>query len=341
MEQASDIAKVYAEFNEAFRASSVASRGQQYSGRAFNDATVWRDGQVGETLIIGNMELSRISDGMLVCITKGNYDRNSRQQIMPSSDLVSIRFVLSGNYWLEFKDMGRLQIPQACASLQRTRSNANFDLVIASHSEMNSVTIHFKPQFLIDSFALQAGKMPSRLANIIFGREEASTLYEFPLSSRMMTTILSMLHISHQGSRRNCYIQAKATELICQFFGDIEQSFTEMPKGLPADLKVKSKIFEAQRLLVENYAKPPTIRELSRRVGLNRSTICTEFKQVFNKTIFEFCQDYRMNKANEMLQDRHLTVAQVAAQVGYGHATNFTVAYKKKFGRFPKESRNR
>ena len=90
---------------------------------------------------------------------------------------------------------------------------------------------------------------------------------------------------------------------------------------------------------MENYKSPPTITELARQVGLNRSRLCVEFKEIFGTTVFEFCQGYRMNKARELLQDRNLSIAQVAESVGYEHATNFTSAFKKQFGFLPKAIR--
>jgi AraC-like DNA-binding protein len=50
----------------------------------------------------------------------------------------------------------------------------------------------------------------------------------------------------------------------------------------------------------------------------------------------EFIANIRLNKAQQLISKGDLNVTQVALEVGYVHSSNFTTAFKNKFGISPK-----
>ncbi len=96
---------------------------------------------------------------------------------------------------------------------------------------------------------------------------------------------------------------------------------------------------KAEPILRQQYAAPPTLDSLARSIGTNRNKLAKSFKNVHGLSVFEYCQHYRMAIARKMLRKRRYSVAQVAERVGYEHAGNFSVAYKRHFGELPKNTR--
>ncbi|PCI34261.1 MAG: hypothetical protein COB54_00235 [Alphaproteobacteria bacterium] len=332
-----DINRIYAEFNQAYHTEPERFDFPNIS--QFDDSDKGVRLELNDDVARAYWELYRPNEDMLICLAEGLYHAPYRQTILPTQDVVTLRFVLSGNYALTFSDVGKVEIPQASASIMHTKKGHAFDLSIDAGSHLSSVTLHMKPEFLYESYEINREKMPVHLRNVVFGGELSDYLYNLPLSPGMMNTILDLLQMSYDGTRRRLFTEAKSTELICRLFQEIEDDFDARPLSATPASTLKNKVFEAQLVLVENYKSPPTITELARQVGLNRSRLCAEFKEIFGTTIFEFCQDYRMNKARELLQDRNLSIAQVGERVGYDHATNFTAAFKKQFGFLPKAIR--
>lgn len=333
----SDINRIYAGFNQAYHGEP--ERYEFFNISQFCDTDNGVHLELNDDCARGYWELYRPNNDMLICLVDGHYYKEYHQTILPRQDIVTIRFVLSGNYGVTFPMAGKLSIPQASASIMYTKEDRDFDLSIDKDSHLSSVTLHVKPDFLYDSFEINRRKMPAHLQDVVFGGELIKQLYNFPLSPGIMNIILDLLRMPYTGARRRLFTEAKSAELVCRLFQEIEDDFEAVPVLSSPANTLKAKALDAQRILVENYKAPPTISHLARQVGLNRSTLCASFKEIFGATVYEFCQGYRMDKARELLQDRNLSISQVSEMVGYEYPTNFTVAFKKQFGFLPKAIR--
>ncbi len=287
----------------------------------------------------GYWELFRPNNDLLICIVDGVYHHQYHQFIVPSQELISIRFVLSGKLAVSFSNIGKISIPQASASVTYTPKDQPFELYIDSDSHLSSVTLHLSPEALHRSFMIEKSKVPQALAEVLYDGKFKRNLYHFPLSPEMMHNILELRNMPYKDTRRLQFTEAKTTELMSRFFQAVESMRDESAAPETFIEPGRARMFKAQRILVENYVLPPTIEQLAREIGSNRSTLTTEFKKFFGTTIFDFCQDYKMHKAQDMLLGGNMSIARIAEAVGYNHPTNFTAAYKKKFGYLPRKTR--
>jgi len=94
---------------------------------------------------------------------------------------------------------------------------------------------------------------------------------------------------------------------------------------------------DAKTFLEGNFNHPPTIPTLAHLVGTNENHLKKHFKAVFQETVFGFIKNFRIEKAKQLLKIGELTIAQIADQLGYKHATHFSAAFKKITGELPKE----
>ncbi|WP_246608310.1 response regulator transcription factor [Paenibacillus agaridevorans] len=83
-----------------------------------------------------------------------------------------------------------------------------------------------------------------------------------------------------------------------------------------------------------------TVKQLAELHHLNASYLSVLFKKSTGKTVSEFVQETRMNKAMELLRDPHVRVYEVAEQVGFQTAAYFTYLFKKTTGYTPQEYRD-
>ncbi|CAG1770868.1 Regulatory protein PchR [uncultured bacterium] len=93
----------------------------------------------------------------------------------------------------------------------------------------------------------------------------------------------------------------------------------------------------ARDILMEEYQNPPSVEQLARRAGTNTFKLKQLFKHFFDNTPYGMLLDIRMNKAYQLLSAKHYHVNTVADLVGYGHASNFSVAFNKYYGVTPKK----
>ena len=98
---------------------------------------------------------------------------------------------------------------------------------------------------------------------------------------------------------------------------------------------------DAEEYLAEQFASStPTIGELARHIGLNEAKLMHDFKQLFGQTIFDFTQNLRMDEAKRLLETTERSITEVAFDVGYEYSSNFTTAFKRRFGITPSIARD-
>ncbi len=99
----------------------------------------------------------------------------------------------------------------------------------------------------------------------------------------------------------------------------------------------REKIHEARLIIEQNLDQPQTIRDLSRKVAMNECYLKKGFKALVGKTIHEYQQQLRIDKAKELLQHQGYSVTDVANTLGYSSISHFSTAFKRITGMKPCE----
>jgi AraC-like DNA-binding protein len=99
----------------------------------------------------------------------------------------------------------------------------------------------------------------------------------------------------------------------------------------------REKIREACLILEQQIDQPLTIPELARKVAINECYLKKGFKALVGKTVHDYQQDLRINRAKELLQKQGLSVTEVANTLGYSSISHFSTAFKRVTGMKPCE----
>lgn len=137
-----------------------------------------------------------------------------------------------------------------------------------------------------------------------------------------------------EGSLNDLYIQSKALEIVFLEIASLKETHA-LPKVKFSDFDIQA-IKNAKAHLMQNYANPPSIKELSRIVRLNEFKLKYGFKLHFNITPYQFVLNHRLKQAKAMLESGELNVSEIAQITGYKHVQNFSNAFCKHFGFTPK-----
>jgi AraC-like DNA-binding protein len=84
-----------------------------------------------------------------------------------------------------------------------------------------------------------------------------------------------------------------------------------------------------------NVARPWTVDELGREVGLSRSSLADRFTRLIGQAPMHYLANWRMQVAAHDLRNTRASLAQVAESVGYDSEAAFSRAFKKAFGTAP------
>jgi AraC-like DNA-binding protein len=98
-------------------------------------------------------------------------------------------------------------------------------------------------------------------------------------------------------------------------------------------------ISQALALMHKTPAHPWTVEELARRVGLSRTRFAERFNHFLGEPPMAYLARWRVKLGAELLQSTEQSVAEVAANVGYGSEAAFNRAFKRELDSPPAQWR--
>ena len=155
---------------------------------------------------------------------------------------------------------------------------------------------------------------------------------KFYMTPEMQAIVDQVFNIQYEGKAKMMFFRSQMTSLLAHFFGQLSMMSEET---LPSD--ERERLEHAKEILTENLEDPPSLSELSRRIGLNTFKLKKNFKELFGVPVFKYLQNERLNKAHDLLRSQDITVQEVAWDVGYDSLSSFSNAFSKKFGFRPSE----
>jgi AraC-like DNA-binding protein len=93
------------------------------------------------------------------------------------------------------------------------------------------------------------------------------------------------------------------------------------------------------RLIEERYAEPLTVPQLAARLFLSTGAFNILFRRETGVSPAAYLRRLRLDRAQTLLRESDLTVAQVATQSGFADAAHFSRAFRAAFGSAPREYR--
>jgi two-component system, response regulator YesN len=82
-----------------------------------------------------------------------------------------------------------------------------------------------------------------------------------------------------------------------------------------------------------------SLKTLAKSVNVSPSYLSTTFKQHYHKTISKYLIEKRLNKAMELMRTTNMSISDISSSVGYLDANYFSVLFKKRVGKTPREYR--
>lgn len=117
-----------------------------------------------------------------------------------------------------------------------------------------------------------------------------------------------------------------------------EEQQTSAAPDSPAAARAYGRIDRASRLMTLQYSLPLSIEDIARSLGYHRAHLTRLFKEATGLPPMQYLLKIRMKKAETLLES-DLTIAQVAASVGYGDPLFFSKQFRKWSGVTPSEFR--
>lgn len=101
----------------------------------------------------------------------------------------------------------------------------------------------------------------------------------------------------------------------------------------------EAKISRSLKLIHSNFNKPYSIEELAKKEGMSIASFHNHFKKITAYTPYQYIKKIRLNKAENLISQKNISVNEAAIKVGYETASQFSKEFKKYFGYPPKEAK--
>ena len=95
----------------------------------------------------------------------------------------------------------------------------------------------------------------------------------------------------------------------------------------------------AQKYIKEHYAEPITLDVLATHLGLNKSYLCTIFKQATKDSFCTYTNKVRIEESKKLLRNTNQSMTDIALSVGFSSSSYFNTIFKKLEGKTPLEYR--
>ena len=149
-----------------------------------------------------------------------------------------------------------------------------------------------------------------------------------PIPLHVSAPLRACLSPALSGSLKKLFAQAKVLEYLCALTTHICVRSIEKPRPN----RKREAMEDLRSHLMQLEGKLPTLEQLSVRYGISSKWMNEAFEQEYGESIYTFITDHRLNESHVALRESNVPIKTISERMGYSHVSNFTVAFKKKFG---------
>jgi DNA-binding response OmpR family regulator len=95
----------------------------------------------------------------------------------------------------------------------------------------------------------------------------------------------------------------------------------------------------AVHYICANLEHPMTVSEIAAKVGSHEKKLSRVFREQVGLTVFAFIREERSRMSRKLLAETELSIQDIAVQVGFQNAGNFTTAFRERFHMTPSSFR--
>ncbi|EFU70725.1 transcriptional regulator [Aliarcobacter butzleri JV22] len=271
------------------------------------------------------MEKIHIQEGLLFLKTNYNIEKPIFLEAKQEERKFVITISLKGNTTYINSDKKVLPFKEGFTTISLFENTQGFREF--KDKQINQVRFILNESFLRRNFQ-------KSLVEKYFFKKQNLQLLDFNLTSIQSQFLLNdILNCSLVGELANIYKQGKIFELLSLEISKLQKNEDD----IFLDDYDRSAILKAKEILLNNLQNPPSIVSLAKMVHLSEVKLKRGFKQIYKTSPYQLLVSHKMNLAKNMLESGEYNINEIALQVGYKFANNFTNAFYKEFKIRPKD----
>ena len=293
---------------------------------------------VDDDFASGRIEFLELDRGLRIVIFDAVWFED-QTFVVQDDDWIRFNFSLSIDMEMIFSSAQSVMVNEPSWRIINNPREAVTREIIPSNKRAVWVTVCCKSDFIEQICGKSLDDMPDFLQEALTTKYQESFYEYYEFSSRLNSITADVLRTPLSGAPRIAFIEARCIELLCYALDYILHKDVTM-SNLRLSESDKSAFEKAKDILNAEFANPPTVSNLSKRIGMNRNKLYYGFKSIFGKPISEYVQEQRLEEARRLLRQTDLSITEIAHRVGYKHQSNFSASMKRHFGVTPKQFRS-
>lgn len=316
------------------------THGSHYLGKLYNDLIVNSPQKISVEIPSdmgrGRIAQTKIKHGVILSDWQMCYRSDMNVQGLVSKEYMQIIFCLNDGISWGIMNEGR------SVTIQKNES-----CIYAGHGGTEYICYKKDSAFSFKSIKIPIAYFSHLLADYFDGQEAIA--YEEKIlggiSKVPVTPVMEQIltetsrFTQYRGGLGYLYLDGKLLELLAIYLGEVLELDILMGKHISMSRTERNAIMEAKHIIDSQLAFAPSCEELSRMVHLSMTKLTRGFSAFYGMPIHQYIIEQRLTQAAQLLLEGEWNVSEVAAIVGYGKASNFSAAFKKRYGVAPKNYR--
>ena len=146
-----------------------------------------------------------------------------------------------------------------------------------------------------------------------------------------------VFHFSEVSSYNDILINSKSAFQTKAMLYAICAFFEQLSSFHKRDLKFYDTIAEIVQYIEDNYTKNISLKSLSEKLRYNYNYTSNLFNSTFDTNFLKLVNEYRISKADNLLQNTNLSVTEIAISCGYNSLRSFNRNYRAIKGKSPRK----
>lgn len=202
---------------------------------------------------------------------------------------------------------------------------------------VRKITLGLPPDWLDGDGCASAGPAAGEGGLRRFRRSHGASLMLRPTARQVALAERLTGPIACPPMLESLYLESHALEIVADALGMVE-----MPAANPLSSRDHARLRIACEYLESRDPDddaPLRLEEVARHAGMSVSTLHRLFRAGHGMSVFEYERARRMERARAALECEGVSVTEAAYLAGYSSPANFATAFKRRFGRCPREAR--
>jgi AraC-like DNA-binding protein len=213
-------------------------------------------------------------------------------------------------------------------------SNSTVPGCLVKDKGKKSIELLFSEEWLTRNYNDTAGKV---FQLIPVSANETPDPFFTKLATRPIYKIATGLAEAIEKKDSNLlHVKAKIFSLLDLF---LEKTVERAETSLKINDDVSSGLINGivEKLSKYYFQELPPIENLAKEYNISPSTLQRQFKAIFNKTIYQYYLEQKMALGLTMLEEKNVSVSEIAHRLGYQKINSFSNMFKKHYDILPSE----